>query len=207
MLDPQSFVTCLEVIHDRLPNGRTLVTELVYRLDNSRQIVPGTKLTSEQTVCLQALLDYRKPQEQRGNSLEEMDPTESKLFDALALALRGPELQRELQAFEMVLEAHKPVCFNEDRLPGCISDPEQEEELMIIHVDEHGPNWSNRNTIYHLALEPEMYIISAFSPCGEHSFNHHFQQEEWYPDESGCFYDFPGFLARLWSDLDWIEDK
>ena len=199
------------------PGGGHWVQELIYRVDNAGQVVRNATLSQEQHAALQALVDYRGPEarQARGNSLEEIssDSPEARLSLALALALLSPEKRQEydqLQAQEarqetaraLVEEAHKPVCFDLSFYIGEIDV--LEDGAGLVEVIETGPNWTYRYTLYHLALAPEMSILEAYTPIGEHSINRHFQTTEKTFDESGAFDNFPATLAYLWRGLDWL---
>lgn len=198
-----------------------LVQEWIYHVDAAGRVLPGQR-SEEAQAALQALVDYRGPEARkpgRGNSLEEIssDSPEARLSLAVALAMLSSEKRQEyhqLQAQEariekarhLVKEAHEPICFETGFDLGPIEV--QDDGTGLVEVSDTGPNWTNRYTLYILALAPdieEIEILSAYTPFGEHSFNRHFQTTEKYPDDSNQFDNFPGFLARMWRDCpNWL---
>lgn len=208
-------ITFYEV--NRLPwpgSDSDLVQEFIYRVNAAGQVLPG-KWNEEERAALQALVDYRGPEARkprRGNSLEEATEEESRLFHALALAMLSPEQRQEYHqaqeretrieaACALVKDAHKPVCFD----PGFyIGEIEMlEDGTGLVEVSDTGPNWTHRYTLYILALAPELSILQAYTPFGEHCINHHFQITEKSPDDSNQFDNFSTTLARIWRGLDW----
>lgn len=209
----------------RLPwplSDSELVQEYVYHVDAAGQVLPG-KWTEEQRAALQALADLRGPEARkpgRGNSLSEIsaDSPEARLSLALALAMLSPEERQAYHARQaqekrieyargLVRAAHQPVCFDAGFSMGPIE--EQDDGTGLVEVSDTGPNWTNRYTLYILALAPDIEkieILQAYTPFGEHCFNHHFQVTEKAPDESNQFDNFPATLARIWRGLDWLAN-
>lgn len=204
-----------------LTGGETdLVQEWIYHVNAAGQVLPG-KWNEEERAALQALVDYRGPEARkpgRGNSLEEIssDSPEARLSLAVALAMLSPEQRQAYHARQeqekrieyargLVRAAHQPVCFDAGFSMGPIE--EQDDGTGLVEVSDTGPNWTNRYTLYILALSPnieEIEILQVYTPFGEHCFNHHFQITEKSPDDSGLFDDFSATLARIWRGTDWL---
>ncbi len=160
-------------------------------------------------------MDYRGPEARkpgRGNSLEEIssDSPEARLSLAVALAMLSPEHRQAYHARQeqekrieyargLIREAHQPVCINSFDI-GPIDV--QDDGTGLVEVSEPGPNWTNRYTLYILALAPEIEkirILQAYTPFGEHCTNQPFIREvDCYPDESGLYSDFIGHLLYQW---------
>lgn len=215
-LSTQDVPTLYEVSTLPWPGCGSLVQEFCYRVDSLGQVVVGQGWNEEAQAALQALVDYRGPEVRtpgRGNSLEEATEEESRLALVLALALLSPEQRQEYhrqeeqearfeQALALVREAHQPVSFDPVFTLGGVV--ELEDGTGLVEVADAGPNWTFRFTQYILALALDISILQAYTPCGEHSFNRHFQITEKAPDESHQFPDFFATLAHLWRGLDWL---
>jgi hypothetical protein len=199
-----------------LTEGETdLVQEWIYHIDAAGQVLPG-KWTDEQRAALQALIDLRGPEARkpgRGNSLTEIsfDSPEAQLSHAVALAMLSPEERQAYHARQeqekrieharaLIREAHKPVSIANFDI-GPID--EQGDGTGLVEVTEPGPNWTNRYTLYILALSEntdEIRILQAYTPYGENCINRSFQAEVYaYPDESGQHNDFIGHLLYQWA--------
>lgn len=200
--------TYLEIVRLGWPTGETLVTELIYHLDQAGQLLPNSKWTEQERAALQALIDYRKPREQpgRGNSLEVMSEEETALHHALSLALLTPAQRQEYDTLTLVNETHLPIALQSD---FCLADTERlEDGTVLVTIYETGPNWTTRTTLYILALTPEISVLQAYSPWGELSFNHRFYAQQWAPDDSHEYYDFPAVIARMWEDCPgWLASQ
>lgn len=206
-----------EVYHLPWPDGGSLVQEFSYRVDgDTGQVLPGQMWNEEAQAALQALVDYRGPEALkpgRGNELSEATEEESRLSLVLGLAMLSPERRKEYHqaqkeearfeaAHALVREAHQPVSLTSDFDIGDLVA--LEDGTGLIEVMDDGPNWTARYTLYVLALAPDISILQVYTPCGEHSFNRHFQITEKAPDESHQFPDFSATLAHLWRGLDWF---
>lgn len=87
-----------------------------------------------------------------------------------------------------------PVSFTPDFYLGAIEV--LEDGAGLVEVSDTGPNWTNRYTLYILALAPEIELLQAYTPFGEHCINHHFHAGPiWESDDTGQFDDFRAFTA------------
>lgn len=192
-------VTMCEIIRQAWPDGRTLVAELIYRLDEQGQVQSNT-LAEHQRAALQALVDYRSATSRGAgrSQLSEALPEESLLYDSLCQTLLLAEQRVKYAALDLVRTVHEPFALF---LDVAFALEIKEDGSGLVEVTETGPDGTTLHTLYALALSSQAEIVQAFSPCGEYSSNHQFQQKGWHADERKRCADFSGQGLRGWQKV------